>query len=412
MEAYARAPDPLTIADDMVSNWHSWKEDFIIFMKVTGYINKPNDIRANLLKNRIGKIGIDAIQKMSFDKPEDKDDMDILIAKLEEFFNPPKNEAYERYQFFTRDKKQNETIEQYINILKDKAKTCNFNELTDSIIRDKIILNTQDKILRKKFFEANKLNLQQLVAIYNDYNINIEKMKQVTKETTESTKAPYKVDTTSSTQKLPINNIAKKKCWRCNTQHPQGKCPAWGSKCTKCGDVNHFTQCCQGPKPKAKPNVKINNLLDPMEQVNMLMQETVSKNNNHGRNQTNSAAKDMDPMNKMISFPDIPTVPCSTTNSASNNDTDFVMLNAYPGPSLRFNNTTSQPTYISKNTQYNDSRMKEAAPTKIQAGSSQIMSTPNNNFQSVLTQRVYTPQNAPFRYNQKKKVDQDSCVLS
>lgn len=118
MEAHARAPDPLTKSNDMASNWHSWKEDFIIFMKVTGYIDKPNEIRANLLKNRIGKIGIDAIQAMSFDNPQDKDDMNILIAKLEEFFNPPKNEVVERFQFFTRDKKQNETIEQYINILK------------------------------------------------------------------------------------------------------------------------------------------------------------------------------------------------------------------------------------------------------------------------------------------------------
>lgn len=118
MEAHARAPDPLIKSNDMASNWHSWKEDFIIFMKVTGYIDKPNEIRANLLKNRIGKIGIDAIQAMSFDNPQDKDDMNILIAKLEEFFNPPKNEVVERFQFFTRDRKQNETIEQYIIILK------------------------------------------------------------------------------------------------------------------------------------------------------------------------------------------------------------------------------------------------------------------------------------------------------
>ncbi|XP_029171492.1 uncharacterized protein LOC114940885 isoform X2 [Nylanderia fulva] len=407
MEVYARAPDPLTKTDDMASNWHSWKEHFIIFMQVTGYINKSKDIRANLLKTRIGKIGIDAIKKMSFDKPEDKDDIDILIAKLEDIFNP-KNEAYERYKFFTTGKKRNETIEQYINILKDKAKTCNFNELTDSIIRDKIILNTQDKILRKKFFEVNKLNLQQLVAIYNYHNINTVKMKQVTKKTTESKRVPHKVDTKSSTERLLINNNAKKKCWRCNTQHPQGKCPAWESKCTKCGDVNHFTQCCQGPKSKAKPN---------------------EKNNNQGRNQTNSVAKDMDPMNKMISFPDIPTVPCSTTNSASNNDTDFVMLSAHnPSSSLSFNNTTSQPTYISKSTQYNsqyDSHIKGTTPKvifdvpdmcmystgwKTQASSSQIMSTSNNNFQNILTHRAYTPQSAQFRYNQKKK--KDCCILS
>lgn len=118
MEVHARAPDPLVQNRDMASNWQSWKEDFIIFMKITGYIDKPNVIRANLLKNRIGKVGLEAIQNISFDNIEDKDDMDILIKKLEEYFNPPKKEVVERNQFFKRSKKQNESIEQYINILK------------------------------------------------------------------------------------------------------------------------------------------------------------------------------------------------------------------------------------------------------------------------------------------------------
>jgi len=133
MEAHARAPDPLTKDDDMARNWQSWKEDFIIFMKVTGYIDKPNEIRANLLKNRIGKVGIDAIQTISFDDPQDKDDMDILIAKLEEYFNPPKKEVVERYTFFTRIKKQNESIEQYINILKVCCTCDNFSKCSTYI---------------------------------------------------------------------------------------------------------------------------------------------------------------------------------------------------------------------------------------------------------------------------------------
>jgi len=106
MEAFARAPDPLTKDGNMASNWHSWKEDFIIFMKVTGYINKSNEIRANLLKNRIGKVGIEAIQSISFDNEQDKDDMDILIKKLEDYFDPPKKEAVERYNFFTKTRKK------------------------------------------------------------------------------------------------------------------------------------------------------------------------------------------------------------------------------------------------------------------------------------------------------------------
>lgn len=367
METHARAPEPLVKTNDMANNWNSWKEDFIIFMKVTGYINKPNEIRANLLKNRIGKVGIDAIQTMTFDKPEDKDDMDILIAKLEEFFNPPKNEVVERYNFFTRDKKQNETIEQYINILRGKAKTCNFNDMTDSIIRDKIISITQDKILRKKFFETKNLDLEKLAVIYNDYNMNIVKMKQLTKENIEKKVTKESTESASSTPKPLLNDI-KRKCWRCNCQHPQGKCPAWGSKCTKCGDMNHFTQCCKGPKfnPKSNDN-KMNNLFNPMAQANVnLTQANVPKNNRKKNNLANSEIKNTDPISKMTSFPDIPTVPCDTANSTFSNDKlDFVMVDeCKPGPSLHFDNTTNRPTYLSKNTQYN-AYVRRATPTVI-----------------------------------------------
>ncbi|XP_050449420.1 uncharacterized protein LOC126850445 isoform X1 [Cataglyphis hispanica] len=358
METHARAPDPLTISNDMASNWHSWKEDFIIFMKVTGYINKPNEIRANLLKNRIGKIGIDAIQTMTFENPQDKDDMDILISKLEDFFNPPKNEVVERYQFFTRNKKQNETIEQYISILKEKAKSCNFNDMTNSIIRDKIILGIQDKILRKKFFETKNLDLQKLVTIYNDYNINTEKMKAVTKESTVNKNS---TETINSIPPKPPNDDAKKKCWRCNCQHPQGKCPAWGSKCTKCGDVNHFTQCCKGPNfnsnLKPNDNNKLNNVLNPMEEakVNLMQQIGVSK----------------------TGFPDIPTVPYyDATNSTFCND--FVMVNG-PKPNLHSDNATSN-NIATTATKKKRSRSKRPDPSKT-----------NNNFRSYI--------NLIFRYN-------------
>ncbi|XP_071569396.1 uncharacterized protein [Temnothorax nylanderi] len=353
MEAHVRAPDPLTKNGDMASNWQTWKEDFIIFMKVTGYIDKPNEIRANLLKNRIGKVGIEAIQNMSFDNMQDRDDMDILIKKLEEYFNPPKKEVVERYQFFTRSKRQNESIEQYINILKEKAKTCNFNDMTESIIRDKIILDTHDKILRKKFFEADNLDLLKLVAIYNDYNINTEKMKQVTAEN--------KAEPTRFPQKPPDNN-AKRVCWRCNHQHPQRKCFAWGSKCTKCGGINHFTQCCKGPKFKMSDNKVNKNLLDSVQQTKF-----IPKKNNKWNNEADSAVKTMDSMTKMTSLPDIPTS-SNAANPAVGNDpaSDFVILNTSNTSSkLCYDNTTNYSAHLPKNTQYNYSYTKEVKPNGI-----------------------------------------------
>jgi len=96
---------------------------------------------------------------------------------------------------------------------------------------------------KMKQFTKENINTEKIKQPTKE-NINTEKIKQVTKES---------IDSTSSTPKSP-NNDTKKKCWKCNCEHPQEKCPALGSKCTKCGDMNHFTQCCKRPKSDSKLN--------------------------------------------------------------------------------------------------------------------------------------------------------------
>ncbi|XP_070521263.1 uncharacterized protein [Cardiocondyla obscurior] len=340
MEAFARPPDPLTNDGDLASNWKSWKESFIIFMKVSGCISEPNDKRANFFKNCIGKIGIEAIQKISFDNEEDKDDMDILIVKLEEFFNPPKNELVERYEFFKTSKKANESIEQHINVLKEKAKTCNFNDMTNSLIVTKIVCDTSDKILRKKFFEADNLNLTKLIAIYNDYNINTEKMKQIT-ENNEKKQQPA-----NFSQMAPRPQYIQKPCWRCDKKHPLRQCPAWGSKCTKCNNLHHFTHCCK----------------------DFLVND--NKKHDKWNNEVHSKVKTMDLTNKKISLPDVPIL--RTANSVVNNTATSTSANFGKVPAsninskLCYNNTnyndTSRLAYLSKSTPYNYSYGKTDKP--------------------------------------------------
>ena len=48
-----------------------------------------------------------------------------------------------------------------------------------------------------------------------------------------------------------------KTCSKCNMCHPPRECPAWGKKCHKCGNRNHFSTCCRsrqkGPWDSKRP---------------------------------------------------------------------------------------------------------------------------------------------------------------
>lgn len=48
--------------------------------------------------------------------------------------------------FFTRDVKINETADEYITALRELSATCNFGELTDSLVKDRLVNGTKSQL--------------------------------------------------------------------------------------------------------------------------------------------------------------------------------------------------------------------------------------------------------------------------
>ncbi|XP_076758483.1 uncharacterized protein LOC143427881 [Xylocopa sonorina] len=221
---YLPPPGPLPKDGDMAENWIKWKKDFMLYLKATGIISKSKALQALILTTHIGQFGQDIIGKIVTDSKE-RDDINILLQRLDKFFKPQKNEVQQRYYFFNSVKRANVTIKDYIIDLKKKAATCNFGKLMDSLVRDKIIAETNDKHLLDKLLNEENLNLLKLASIYDEH------LSQ-----NHNNKVPNE-------PKNP-NQYKKWNCKKCNQRHPRQACPAWGVKCEKCGAYNHFTSCC------------------------------------------------------------------------------------------------------------------------------------------------------------------------
>ena len=69
------------------------------------------------------------------------------------------NEIYERNRFNKRDQEAGESIESYVATLRSLAKSCNYCELTDSLIRDRIVVGIRENSFRKKLLQGSKLTL-------------------------------------------------------------------------------------------------------------------------------------------------------------------------------------------------------------------------------------------------------------
>ncbi|XP_043467856.1 uncharacterized protein LOC122502051 [Leptopilina heterotoma] len=229
MEGDAKRPTELSDSGNLATNWNLWKKEFQTYMKITKGVKKPEDEQVAWLKNFIGPVGLKAFEQLSFDNPRDEENMIIVMEKLNQFFLYTKNQKVQRYKFFSKVRKDNESIDEYAKDLQEMAKSCNFGDQSKLLILDAIILSIKDEKLRNLLFEEPDLTLNKLKNIYKTYVSG----KQETANKNESS-----------------TTFFKKECSKCGQRHAFKNCPAFGKNCHYCKQANHFTPFC--PVLKAK----------------------------------------------------------------------------------------------------------------------------------------------------------------
>ena len=67
--------------------------------------------------------------------------------------------------FYSCDEGPNENVDHWVYILRQLSKSCNFEAMTDSLLRDWIVLGTKDKATRAWMFREKVDNLNKAVDI-------------------------------------------------------------------------------------------------------------------------------------------------------------------------------------------------------------------------------------------------------
>ena len=73
-----------------------------------------------------------------------------LKNKCKQAFVKPRNRTLERYKFFARKQKQNETLRQFWHTLTGMAAKCVFGGQTEGLIMDTFIQNMNNKMVPQK----------------------------------------------------------------------------------------------------------------------------------------------------------------------------------------------------------------------------------------------------------------------
>ena len=249
--------DPNTLS----VRWKRWKRSFNLYLVAKG-ITQDAQKKALLLHTG----GLD-LQELYFTlEPEDETNtFDECLSVLDNYFVPKVNIPFERHLFRQMEQLSGEKVDQFVCRLRQKAATCDF-ENVDETIRDQLIEKCQSAKLRRKFLEkpnASLSDLQDIARVQEAVDVQMKTLEQrkpvevnsVDRHDYHRKRKGYGAYKNSSFTQSSNRTHSRKhgtdqtrRCYNCNrTGHfaRDTNCPARNQICNECGARGHFAVCCE-----------------------------------------------------------------------------------------------------------------------------------------------------------------------
>lgn len=274
-----RKPDPLVFDGNVAENWRVFEQEYDIFI-AAACSDKPPRTQAFILLNLAGSEAIERERSFVYapavyegegddaqlvTPAETREDPECLKRKFRELCNPQTNITMERHIFFSRNQRQNETVEAYVSDLRNKVKTCKFGHLQDELVKDRLVTGIHNDNVRKVLLRNSELTLAKAIEICQIHEVteqhtktlaapkqNSSNVDTVRFKTKQLQPRPFKQKTlVESKVESPWPNST---CGNCGGKHDRDrrKCPANGQQCHKCGKWNHFKQYCRSTQTTHK----------------------------------------------------------------------------------------------------------------------------------------------------------------
>ena len=252
-------PPPLSLSepDSLTATWKTWQRQWKNYSIATGLKEKPEEVQAATLLTCLGPEALNVLDGLCPDEDEQKK-VDVVLEKFEEFCIGKTNETFERYKFNLRNQEGGESIDLYVAELRKLAKSCNYQNLEESLIRDRVVLGVPDEPVRRRLLQEPDLTLAKATTIVKAHEATQKQMSSmasredstinkihVKRKENRNEDERYTATDSRRTHRAP--NIRYGRCKFCGREHEFKKelCPAWGHNCQACGRKNHFASRCR-----------------------------------------------------------------------------------------------------------------------------------------------------------------------
>lgn len=259
MASSCQKPSSLVFDSDIAEQWRMFELDYAHYIRII-HRNDPDDLKTSLLLNLAGPEAV--IRAANFEfipalndangqvfvPAESIDNPMVLLRKFRELCDLPSKRILERTRFFARQQQVDKPVERFINDLRHMATRCHFGELTNALVRDKIVGGMSDRKLRAELLRNAELTLEQaihscrmaeVVAPLANFNLASPQQRHNVNLANYS-----RWNFSNVPRKSP--NVPATRCPNCNF-HSRGRqfCVAHGKVCHNCKKLNHFATCCR-----------------------------------------------------------------------------------------------------------------------------------------------------------------------
>ena len=249
-------PEPVG-EGDLTDQWTRFKKEFGLFLTAIGKGDSASAVKLAIFLRVAGQRINDMHEALVFGEGEDKEDYATVIKKLDAQCVRRTSRHVIRDRFFQM-KQEQRTVDQFVADLRKNVKDCNFGALKD----DLMLLDNER--MRRRLFETDKLELAKAIQMCQSMEATLADLQQwtVKKPVGEEMVAEIETGERKGSEEVAAMNkgLFRKaetklnredrrgaegsECSRCGTFHRPRQCPAYGQRCAKCHQLNHFARKC------------------------------------------------------------------------------------------------------------------------------------------------------------------------
>jgi len=124
--------------------FRSWQRQVDFYLKASGASEKPKATQTAIILHCAGVQVQEVHEHFVFADDADKDDPQKVLGKLAEYCSPGSNEVIATHRFWNMT--YHESFDSFLTDLRSRANLCNFGDMKDRMLRDKIVFSVTDKV--------------------------------------------------------------------------------------------------------------------------------------------------------------------------------------------------------------------------------------------------------------------------